>query len=50
MRIYIIVYEDDKYGTCSRKYEASDIFEALNQFMCEGNGDNSIISITVGAY
>jgi len=48
MQTYIIVYEDFKYGTCWCSYETSDIFDAINQFMCEGNGDKSIISITVG--
>ena len=48
MRTYIIVYDDYKYGICSSKYKAGDIFEALQQFMIEGNGDLSIISITVG--
>ena len=48
MRTYIIVYDDYKYGICSNKYKAGDIFEALNQFMCEGHGDLGIISITVG--
>lgn len=47
MKEYIIIYDDFKYGLCSHKYEASDIFEAINQFEFEENDTNNIISITV---
>lgn len=50
MKTYVVVYEDNKYGTCSRKYEANDMFDAIDQFVNEGNDDDSIISITVGVY
>ena len=47
MKTYIIVYEDNLYGINSIQYEARDIFDALEQFMFELHGDNSIISITI---
>lgn len=47
MKEYIIVCDDYKYGLCSHKYEASDIFEAINQFEFEQNILDDIISITV---
>ena len=47
MKTYIIVYDDYKYGLCSQKYEATDIFEAINQFEFEENNTDDIISITV---
>ena len=47
MKTYIIVYDDYKYGLWSQKYEASDIFDAIHQFMCDDNRSDDIISITI---